>query len=132
MTIRRQAKGITGISAQLLGASDFPADVFRIPFVHDIAERGEIIFSLFAVYAIVDGDKTNVMIREKSIGIIAYLQIVPAEPRHIFYNNRSNITGLDVLNHFLKAGTVERSPSLSMPKSEGLEPNYFFIFQQCL
>ena len=75
--------------------------------LHDIAERGEIIFSLFAVYAIVDGDKTNVMIREKSIGIIAYLQIVPAEPRHIFYNNRSNITGLDVLNHFLKAGTVE-------------------------
>ena len=47
------------------------------------------------------------MIGEKGIRIVTNLQIVPAEPGHILYDYRSNITGLNVLNHLLKAGTVE-------------------------
>lgn len=33
--------------------------------IHDIAERGEIIFSLFAVYAIVDCNKADIVLGEK-------------------------------------------------------------------
>ena len=110
VTIWRQTKGITGIAAQLLGTSDFP-DVFRIPFVHDIPERSKIIFPLFAVHAIVDRNKADVVIGEKGIRIVTHLQIVPAEPGHILYDYRSNITGLNVLNHLLKAGTLVGFPS---------------------
>ena len=75
--------------------------------LHDIPERSKIIFSLFAVHAIVDRNKADVVIGEKGIRIVTHLQIVPAEPGHILYDYRSNITGLNVLNHLLKAGTVE-------------------------
>ena len=63
--------------------------------------------SLFAVHAIVDRNKADVVIGEKGIRIVTHLQIVPAEPGHILYDYHSNITGLNVLNHLLKAGTVE-------------------------
>lgn len=75
--------------------------------LHDIPERSKIIFPLFAVHAIVDRNKADVVIGEKGIRIVTNLQIVPAEPGHILYDYRSNITGLNVLNHLLKAGTVE-------------------------
>ena len=54
------------------------------------------------------------MLGEISVSIIANLQIVTAQPGHILYNYGGHITGLYILQHLLKAGTVKIRPGITV------------------
>ena len=64
--------------------------------------QGILDFSLIGILA-----KISALLAENEIGIFARFNVITTEPAEVFYNYRSNITGLNVLDHLLKAGTVE-------------------------
>lgn len=75
--------------------------------LHDVAEGRKIIVALVAVHAVIYGDKPNIVVREIGVGIVADLQIVTPQAGHIFYDHGGYITGLNILQHILKARTIE-------------------------
>ena len=62
-------------------ASNLAADVLGIHLVHYITKRAEIILAVFAVNAIVDGDKANVVLGEIIVCVLTYLKVVSSETR---------------------------------------------------
>ena len=52
--------------------------------LHDIAEGCQLIFSVVAIHTVVDGDKTDAVVWEIAIRVVAHLQIVTAQTGHIF------------------------------------------------
>jgi len=69
---------LPSVATEAMGASDFPADVTGVHFVHDVTERGQFIFSVVTVHTVIDGDKADAVIREIAIRVVAHLQIVTA------------------------------------------------------
>ena len=112
VTVRRKAHGVAGIAAQFLGTAYFSADILCVPLVHDVAEGREIIVALVAVHTVVYGNEADVMLWKIGVGVIANLQIVPPQAGHILYDHSGYITGLYILQHLLKAGTVEIRPGI--------------------
>ena len=49
------------------------------------------------------------MEREKFFGELAHLNVVPSQPRKVFYEHRRDVPGLDCGNHLLKAGALHDS-----------------------
>lgn len=82
--------------------------------LHDVAEGRKIIVALVAVHAVIYGDKPNIVVREIVVGIVANLQIVTPQAGHILYNNGGHITGLNILQHLLKARTIEICPCVAV------------------
>ena len=83
--------------------------------LHNIEERSEIvILRLVAVHAVIDGDKTDLLLREKYLGIEADLQIISAESAHILDDDRTDLSGIYFGKHSLKSGTVEVAPGIAV------------------
>lgn len=78
----------------------------------DISERGKIVHLVVAVHAVVDGDKADVHLREPDFRVQPHLQIVPAKPGHILYDYGADLSCLYIGKHLLKAGPVERYPTV--------------------
>ena len=76
------AKGTGGLNFLIADALLILCHSLFEVVIHNIPERSKIIFPLFAVHAIVDCNKADVVIGEKGIRIVTHLQIVPAEPGH--------------------------------------------------
>ena len=55
----------------------FFAGVAGIPLVKQVAQRGKVIFPLFAVYAVVLRNKVDVVLREKNLCVHSYLWLMP-------------------------------------------------------
>lgn len=56
---------------------DFVACIFGIPLVHDVQERGKVIFGrIGTINAVVDSDKTHSLFREHDFGVVSDLQII--------------------------------------------------------
>ena len=89
-------------------ASDLAADVLGVHLVHHVAERAEIILSVLAVDAIVDGDESDVVFREIVVGILSDLKVVPSETGGILDNDGRNVAHVHVLQHLLESGAIER------------------------
>ena len=49
------------------------------------------------------------MEREKFLGELANLNVVPAQPGEVFHKHRRDVPGLDCGDHFLKAGALHGS-----------------------
>ena len=77
--------------------------------IHNVLERGEIVLALVAVHAIGNGHQPHIMEREKFLGELAHLNVVPAQPGEVFHEHRRDVPGLDCGNHFLKAGALHGS-----------------------
>ena len=107
IAVGRQRKRDTGITAQTLGASDFTGNIPGVPLVHNVAEGSELIFTLGAVHTVIDGDKMDAVLGEKLVCVNPYLQIVAAQPGHILDHHGTDISVLNGLDHFGKAGTIE-------------------------
>ena len=82
--IGRLSQRFSGVAPQTVGASDLAADVTGVHFIHDIAEGCQLIFSVVAIHTVVDGDKTDAVVWEIAIRVVAHLQIVTAQTGHIF------------------------------------------------
>ena len=71
--------------------------------LHNVLERGEIVLALVAVHAIGNGHQPHIMEREKLLGELAHLNIVPTQPGEVFHEHRRDVSGLDCGDHFLKS-----------------------------
>lgn len=77
--------------------------------LYDIAEGREVVAHLiFTVHPVIDSNEAHIQLWEADFRIHSHFQIVSPEPGHIFDNHRSDVPGLNVGQHFLKAGAVER------------------------
>ena len=66
----------TGVKDSL----DLVTGVFGVKLVHDIEERGKVVVGgVIAVYAVVDSDKTHILLWENDFRIKANLQVIPAK-----------------------------------------------------
>jgi len=103
ITIRRLTERLAGVSAYTVGHSDFFACVTNVPFIHDISERGKFILALKRIDAIVYRQKSHVVIGKIPICVISNLEIIPAEPGHILYDDRSDLSLFNGPKHALEA-----------------------------
>ena len=69
--IGRLSQRFSGVAPQTVGASDLAADVTGVHFIHDIAEGCQLIFSVVAIHTVVDGDKTDAVVWEIAIRVVA-------------------------------------------------------------
>ncbi len=90
------------------------ADVSGVHLVHYISKRRKLVLSVIAVNTIVYGDESDVMVGEEGVGVVADLEIVSAEARHILHDHGGDIAHLDVLEYLLKAGAVEVSAGVAV------------------
>ena len=87
---------------------DLFGDIAAIPLVDDIPKRREIVVHrICAVYVIINGDEPHAGVWKGHLCVEADIQVVSAEPGHIFAYYSSDDTVLDVAEHFLKPWTIE-------------------------
>ena len=88
--------------------SDLFACVLCIPLVHNVAERREVAVGLDGIIdVIVDGNEMNARLSEVNLAVIANFQIISSKSRHIFDNDRSDISRVNILYQFLERRTIE-------------------------
>lgn len=75
--------------------------------LEQIAERCEIIVTLGAVHAIMNGDETNIIAWENQFRVLSDLQIVSTEAAHILDDEVFNQSLFHKGKCFLDAGTIE-------------------------
>ena len=92
----------------------FFASVAGIPLIEQVAQRGKIIFPLFAVHAIVHRNEMDVVLQEKNLGVHPHLKVVPPKPRHILYNDAPDLAGLYIRDHLLEPWALKRCPTHSV------------------
>ena len=98
----------TGIAFCLDCRLHLLADVFRIPFVHYVSERREVVIRLnFAVHVVVDCDKLHVVFGENNFRIVTDFEIVSAETGHILNDNSFNKSCFDSFHHPLKIRSIK-------------------------
>jgi len=106
VAIGRRRKRNPGVAFHLIDDLAFLRDVLGVVFIHNVLERGEIVLALVAVHAIGNGHQPHIMEREKLLGELAHLNIVPTQPGEVFHEHRRDVSGLDCGDHFLKAGAL--------------------------
>ena len=64
---------------------------------------------MIAVDAVIDGDESDVLLLEENFRVKAHLQIVSSEAAHVLADDRADITRLDLGNHGVESGAIERN-----------------------
>ena len=83
------------------------AGVFGVEVIEQIAERGEIIVSIFAVHAVVDGDEMHIVTGEHKLRIFADLKLISSKSAHILDDPCSHKSLFYKRQSFLHTGTIE-------------------------
>ena len=109
VAIGRRRKRNPSVAFHLIDDPALLGNVLGVVLVHNVLERGEIIFALVAVYAIGNGHQPHIMERKKFFGELSHLNVVPAQPGEVFHEHRRDVPGLDCGDHFLKAGSLHGS-----------------------
>ena len=82
-----------------IDGADLLACITSVKIVHDIEKRREIILGLVgAVYAVVDGNEANAVLREGNLRIEAHTEVITTHPAEIFYQHNAHLTGFNVGN----------------------------------
>ena len=85
------------------------ANVLGVHIIKNRAKRRHIVVrhAAFAVDAVIHGDVTHPVQREKLLDIVAGLYVIAPEPRQILGYNRVDFARADKLQHFAKSRAVE-------------------------
>lgn len=73
VAVERLRERNTGGTAKPLRAAYLAGNVPCVPLVHNVSEGRKLIFSLGAVHAVIDGDKADIVLWEKIVGVVAHL-----------------------------------------------------------
>ena len=84
VAIGRRRKRNPSVAFHLIDDPALLGNILGVVFIHNVLERGEIVFALVAVHAIGNGHQPHIMEREKFLGELAYLNIVPSQPGEVF------------------------------------------------
>ena len=94
-----KADKLTGLGTCVVGDSDLLARISCVSFVEQILERSKLIsFRVERVEVVVDGDIANTEAWEYQLGVLTDLDIVSAESREVFRNERCYLTLLHQLS----------------------------------
>ena len=86
--------------------------------VEIIAYSRIIVCTVGAVYTVVYGDKTDVILRKGNFHKHTRLQIFSAKSRLVFYNHRRNISAFHFNHHFLECRTIKICSGISVVNIE--------------
>ncbi len=87
---------------------DFLTAIFGVHFVENVFERCNIVIGIgFAVHLVVDCYKPHVGFGKIIFRVVAYKNVIPAEPRHIFDDNGRYFPVVHVVHHTLEVGAVK-------------------------
>ena len=95
-----------GVALGLKYGLDLLGRVPRVPLVHDITERSEVIVTLESVHAVIDSNQTDPFLPEH-LHDLTDLQIITAHTAHVLNANCSDVSFVDLIHHGHKARTVE-------------------------
>lgn len=109
VAIGRRGERNPGVAFHLIDDPALLGNVLGVVFIHNVLERGKIVLAFVAVHAIGNGHQPHIMEREKFLGELANLNVVPTQPGEIFHEHRRDISGLDCGDHLLKAGALHGS-----------------------
>ena len=114
ITIRRgTCNMLTGIALRLKGGTNLLTCVFGIPLIHDISERQEVIITMQGIGAVINGDKSYILLSEHLHDLTDF-QIIPAQAAHVFHKDNADIAVLDLFHHFKKCRTVKACAGYSI------------------
>ena len=83
--------------------------------LYDIAEGREVVAHLiFTVHPVIDGYESHVQLWKSDFRIHSNFQIIPSKAGHILDDHGFDVPGLNVSQHFLKAGAVEICPTVAV------------------
>ena len=106
---------LTRISLCFEDAADLFTRILCIPLIYDIPKRSKIIVCLiFTVYVVIDRYKAYIPLRQHNFGIIPDHDIISAETRHIFNNDRTYKSIVHIIHHPKKVRTVEVCSTVSV------------------
>ena len=79
-----------------------------IPFVHDVQERGKLVFRrIVAVNAVIHSDKPDTLFREQHFRIKAHLKVISTQAAHVLYTEDSHVPGIDLIQQGVEARAVK-------------------------
>ncbi|ETO98524.1 hypothetical protein HMPREF1495_1318 [Lachnoanaerobaculum sp. MSX33] len=104
---------LTGISFCQKCGFDLFTGISRIPFVHDIAERGKVIIPTKAINPIVQGNQTDVTL-PKHFHELTNLKIITAHTAHIFDYDGTYIPGFNFFHHGYEARSIKPGAGYSV------------------
>ena len=91
-----------------IDGADLLACITSVKIVHDIEKRREIILGLVgAVYAVVDGNEANAVLREGDLRIEAHTEIVTTHATEVFYKDNAHLTSFNVGNQAFPVWTLK-------------------------
>ena len=99
VAIGRRRKRDTGVAFHLVDDAALLGNVLGVVFVHNVFERGKIIFALVAVHAIGNGHKPHIMEREKLLGELAYARVSTSSEEQL----TSYEAQVDYYTHFIQS-----------------------------
>ena len=112
--------GMADVSQRRIGKSAFSGSKFGTerrfhlaagilckPFVKKVLERHKIRKSLFGVLVFSHSDVANLLFRKHKFQIVVHHHVFTAKATEIFGNNAVDLSGLHIIHHPLKAGTLE-------------------------
>ena len=76
--------------------------------LHDIEKGRKVVFRLVgAVYAVVDGNEANAVLREGDLRIEAHTEVITTHATEVFYKDNAHLTGFNVGNQAFPVGTLK-------------------------
>ena len=88
-------ESFTPLGLSLLYSPNFPAGILGVEFVEQIFERYKIVFSVEAVYVVVDGDKPYTVAGEHQLSQFPDFQIFTSKPGQILDDQGPHHTALN-------------------------------------
>ena len=102
VAIGRRRQRDAGITFHFVDDPALFRNILGVPLVHNIAERGKLIFTLVAVHAVRHGHQPHIMLGKELLSELADLDIVAAQPGEVFDKHRRDIPGFNGRQHFLE------------------------------
>ena len=91
-----------------IDGADLLACITSVKIVHDIEKRREIILGLVgAVYAVVDGNEANSVLREGDLRIEAHTEVITTHATEVFDQDNTHLTGFNVENQAFPVWTIK-------------------------
>ena len=104
--IGRKSHRFAGVAFDFITDTAFLADVAGIPLIEQVSDGCQFVFSLGRVDVVRNGNKSDVMVREKFFCQPPDLDIVSAQTGKVFDEHSRGFSLFKLLHHFNETGTV--------------------------
>ena len=98
----------------LFDSPDFLGCVAGVKLIELIPQRSKFVVLSRCIYAVIDGDIANIVLRENDFDKFPGFQIIPAQAGKVFCYDCCHISGLHLTEHGLKSLTLEADPGKSI------------------